>query len=87
MAQGQMNGTHLFFIFFPESLLINSTTLKLATYLEVALGTTKYHHQDSGIPNTRCMLVLLDRGSRTRERDTSINNNISGDFADKFHYF
>jgi hypothetical protein len=82
-----MNGINLFFIFFPESLLINSTTFKLATYLEEALGNTKCHHQDSGIPNTGFMLVLLDRGSRTNERDQSMFYNLSGEFAHKLHYF
>jgi hypothetical protein len=72
MAQGQMKGIHLFFIIFLESLPINYTTLKLATYLEEALGNTKYHHQDRGIPNARFMSDLLDHGSRTNERDPSI---------------
>jgi hypothetical protein len=48
------------------------TTLKLATYLEEALGNTKYHHQDSVIPNTGFMLVFLEHGSRTNGRDPSI---------------
>jgi hypothetical protein len=59
----------------------------LVAYLEVALGNTKYHHQDSGIPNTGFMLVLLDNGSRTNERDPSIYNNLSGEFAHRLHYF
>jgi hypothetical protein len=72
MAQVKMKGMHLFFIIFHESLPINYTTLKLATYLEEALGNKKYHHHDSGIPNTGLMLDLLDHGSRTNERDPSI---------------
>jgi hypothetical protein len=80
-----MKGIHPFFIIFQESLPINCTTLKLATYLEEALGNTKYHHQDHGIPNTICMSVLLDNGSRTNERDPSIFYNLSGEFAHKLH--
>jgi hypothetical protein len=87
MDQVQMKGIHLFIIIFPETLPINYTTLKLATYLEVALGNTKYHHQDSGIPNTGFMLILLYHGSRTSERDPYMYNNISGEFAHKLHYF
>jgi hypothetical protein len=64
---------------FLDSLPINYTTLKLATYLEEELGNTKYHHQESGIPNTRFVLVLLDYGSRTTKRYPSISNNLSGD--------
>jgi hypothetical protein len=60
------------FIIFPESLPINYTTLKLATYLEVALGNTKCNHQVSCIRNARFMLVLLDHSSRTNERDPYI---------------
>jgi hypothetical protein len=70
ISQGQMKGTPLFFIIFRESLSIKYTTSELATYLEEALGITKYHHQDNGIPNTRFMSVLLDHGSGTNERDT-----------------
>jgi hypothetical protein len=72
MAQGQMEGIYLFFIIFPESLPINYTTLKLATYIEEALGNTKYHHQGRGIQNTRVVSVLPDHCSTTNERDTSI---------------
>jgi hypothetical protein len=72
MAQGQMNGIHLCFIIFLDSLPINSTTLKFATYLEFALGNTTYHHQDGGIMNTEIALVLLNRGSRTYGRDPSM---------------
>jgi hypothetical protein len=60
MAQGKMKGIDLFLIIFPESLPINYTTFKLATYLEEALGNTKYHHLGSGIPNTRFMSFLSD---------------------------
>jgi hypothetical protein len=66
---------------FPETLPIDYTTLKLATYLEEALGNTKYHHEDSEIPITIFMLVLLDHGSRTSERDPSIFYYLSRDFA------
>jgi hypothetical protein len=48
------------FIIFPKSLPINYTTFKLTTYLEEALGNTKYHHLGSGIPNTRFMSFLSD---------------------------
>jgi hypothetical protein len=54
------------FISFPASLAIHCTTLELATYLEEALGITKYHQQDHGIPSTRFMSVLLDHGSRIK---------------------
>jgi hypothetical protein len=52
MVQGHMTGIHLFCIHFPDSLPINCTTLKQATYLEVTFGITKYPHQDGGLPNT-----------------------------------
>jgi hypothetical protein len=87
MAQGQMKGIHPFFIIFLDSLPINYTTLKLATYLEEALGNKKYHHLDSGIPSTRLMAVLLDHGSMTNERDSYIFYNLSLEFAHKLHYF
>jgi hypothetical protein len=82
-----MKGIHIFIIIFPESLPINYTTLKLATYLEVALGNMKYHHQNSGIPNARFLPVLLDHCSRANERDQSMLYNLSGEFAHKLHYF
>jgi hypothetical protein len=53
----------------------------------VALGNTKYHHQDGGIPNIGITLVLLEHGSRTDERDPSILYKLSGKFAHKLHYF
>jgi hypothetical protein len=59
----------------------------LATYLEVALGNTKYNHQYSGITNKRFMFVNLDHGSRTSESDPSIFYNLSSGFAHKLHYF
>jgi hypothetical protein len=65
------------FITFLASLPINYTTSNLATYLEVALGSSKYHHQDGGIPNTGIRLVLLDHGSMVDERDPSIYFNLS----------
>jgi hypothetical protein len=40
-------------------------------YLEVVLGSTKYHHQDSGIPRTGIRLILLDHGSMVDERGPS----------------
>jgi hypothetical protein len=82
-----MKWMHLFFIIFLESLPINYTALKLATYLEDALGNKKYHHLDSGIPNTRLMLVLLVHGSRKNETDPSISYSLSKAFANKLHYF
>jgi hypothetical protein len=33
------------------------------------------------------MLVLLDHCSRKNEKDPSILNNLSGEFAHKLHYF
>jgi hypothetical protein len=62
MDQGKMKGIHLFYVKFPDSLPINYTTFKLATYLEVAFENTNYHHQDGGIPNIEIALVLLDHG-------------------------
>jgi hypothetical protein len=64
-----------------------SGILSFSASLEVALGNTKYHHQDSGIPNTGFMLVLLDHGSRTNERDPSIFYNFSREFPHELHYF
>jgi hypothetical protein len=88
MAQGQMQGIHLFCLIFPDGLPLTYTTLKVATYLEVAFeNTRKYHHQGGGIPNIGIMLVLLYYGSRTDERDPSILNKLSGQFAHKLHYF
>jgi hypothetical protein len=55
----------------------------LAAYLEEALGNTKYHHQDRGIPNTGFRSVLLDHGSRTNEWDPSIFYNLSSEFPHK----
>jgi hypothetical protein len=72
MAHGQMEGINLFFIFFQESLTMNYTTSNLATYLEVVLGCTEYHHQDGDIPNRGSRLVLLHHGSMVDERDPSI---------------
>jgi hypothetical protein len=66
---------------------MHDTTLKLATDLEDALGETKYHHLHSGIPNTVFMLFLLDRGSRTNDRDPSIVYNLYREFAHELHYF
>jgi hypothetical protein len=87
MAQGKMKGIHLLLIIFPESLPINYTSLKLATYLEEALGIAKYNHHESGIPNTRFMSVLLDHGSRTNERDPSNFYNLSSEFPINFTTF
>jgi hypothetical protein len=53
-----------------DSLPINYTTSNLATYQEVALGSTECHHQDGGgIPNTGITFVLVDHGSIVDERD------------------
>jgi hypothetical protein len=41
-------------------------------YLEVALGITKCHHQDGGIPRTGMRLILLDHGSMADERGAFI---------------
>jgi hypothetical protein len=60
------------FILFKDSLTMNYTTSILATYLEVVLGCTKYHHQASDIPNTGIRLVLWHHGSMVDERDPSI---------------
>jgi hypothetical protein len=72
MVQGHMKRIHIFCITFLDSLPINYTTLKLATYLEVAFENTKYHHQDGAIPNTEITSILVDHGPRTDERDPSI---------------
>jgi hypothetical protein len=81
-----MKGIHLFFITFPASLPINYTTSNLDTYLEVALGSSKYHHQDGGIPETGIRWVLLDHGSMVNERDQSIFYNLSWQFSHELHY-
>jgi hypothetical protein len=72
MARGQIQGIHLFFILFLNSLTMNYTTSNLATYLEVVLGWTTYHHQDCDTRNTGNMVVLLDHVSWTNGRDPSI---------------
>jgi hypothetical protein len=41
---------------------MKNTTLKQATYLEVPLVNTEYHHQDGSIPDIGIALVLLDHG-------------------------
>jgi hypothetical protein len=70
----------LFFIYFLGILCFSAS-------LEVALGNTRYYHHDSYIPDTGFMLVLLDHGPRTNERDPSILYNLSRDFAHELHYF
>jgi hypothetical protein len=82
-----MKGIHLFFITFPASLPINDTTSNLATYLEVTLGSSNYHHQDGGIPNAGIRLVLLDQGLMVDDRDPSVFYNLSWQFAHELHYF
>jgi hypothetical protein len=82
-----MKGVHLFFVTFPAILPINYTTSSLATYLEVVLGSSKYHHQDGGIPNTGIKLVLLDNGSMVNEMDPSMFYNLSWQFDLELHYF
>jgi hypothetical protein len=54
---------------------------------EVTFENTKYNHQNGGIPNIGITLVLLNRGSRTVERDLYILYKLSGQFAHKLHYF
>jgi hypothetical protein len=81
-----VKGIHIFLITFPASLPINYTTSNLANYLEVALGSSKYHHQDGGIPNTGIRLVLLDHGSMVNEKDPSIFYNLSCQFTHELHY-
>jgi hypothetical protein len=66
---------------------MNYTTSKLSTYLEEALGKTKYHHLCSGIPNKGLMLVLVDHRSSINERDPSMFYNLSRELANKLHYF
>jgi hypothetical protein len=61
--------------------------LNLATYLEVVLGRTKYHHQDGDISNKVIGLILLDHGSMVDERDPSIFNTLSKQFDHELHYF
>jgi hypothetical protein len=87
MAHGQMEGIHLFFVLFQDSLTINYTTSNLATYKEEVLGWTKYHQQDSDIQNTGIRLVLLDHGSWTNGRDPSIFYTLSRQFDHELHYF
>jgi hypothetical protein len=82
-----MKVNHLFFITFPASLPIHYTTSNSATFPEVAFGSSKYHHQDGGIPNTGIRLVLLDHGSMVNERDPSILYTLSWQFDLELHYF
>jgi hypothetical protein len=82
-----MKGIHLFFVRFPAILPINYTTSNLATYLEVVLGSSKYHLQDGGIPNSGIRLVLLDHGSMVNERYPSIFYKLSWQFVHESHYF
>ena len=87
MTQGQMEGIHLLFIIFSDNLPMKYTTSNLATYVEVVLGSSKYHRQDCDIPNTGIRLVLLDHGSMVDERDPYIFSNLSGFFTHELHYF
>jgi hypothetical protein len=64
-----------YFNTFSDSLNINSTTLKLTTYLEMARGNTKYNHQDGGILHIGIGFALLDRGSMVDNRDPSFLKN------------
>jgi hypothetical protein len=57
--------------------------LSWAIYQEVVLGSSKYYHQDGGIPNTGIRLVLLDHGSMLDERDPYI---LSGQLTHELHY-
>jgi hypothetical protein len=87
MARGQMDRILIFFILFLNSFTMNYTTSNLATYLEVVLGRTKYHHQDGDTRNTGIMLVLLDHGWIVDERDPSIFYTLSRQFDHEYHYF
>jgi hypothetical protein len=82
-----MKGIHIFLLSFSAIVPIHYTTSNLATYLEVALGSSKYHHQDGGIPHTGIRLVLLDHGSMVDERYPSICYNLSCELAHELHYF
>jgi hypothetical protein len=57
------------FITFLDSLPRNYTILKSATFLEVELGSAKYHHQGGGLPYTVIASILLDHFSMVDERD------------------
>jgi hypothetical protein len=63
------------------------TTLRSDTDLEQILGSTRYHHLASGIPNTGFMLVLLDHGLRTDERYPYVLYKLYREFAHELHYF
>jgi hypothetical protein len=52
----------------------------------VVLGSSKYYHQDGGIPNTGIRLVLLDHGSMLDERDPYIFYILSGQLTHELHY-
>jgi hypothetical protein len=85
MASWQMEGIHLFFILFLNSLTMNYTTSNLATYLEVVLGRTKCNQQDGDTTNTWIWLVLLDPGWMVDERDPSIFYTLSEQFEHELH--
>jgi hypothetical protein len=74
------------FIKFPDSLPINYITLKLASYLEVALGITKCHHQNGGITNTGTTWLLFNHESVTDERDPSTIYTLYGQYGHQLHY-
>jgi hypothetical protein len=82
-----MTGIHLLFITFLASLPINYTTSNLATFPEVSLGSSKYHHQDGVIPILGIRLVLLDRGSIVNETDLSILYTLFWQSYLELHYF
>jgi hypothetical protein len=73
-----MKGIHIFSTTFPDSLARNFNISKLAIYLEVALGKTRYHLQDGDIPNTGIRLILLPHISFVDEIDPSIFYKLPG---------
>jgi hypothetical protein len=80
------SGQSIFYNLFRE-LAHTIQYIELATYLEEALGNTKYDHQYSGIPKKGFLLVLLVHGSRSNERYPSIFNKFSREFAYELQYF
>jgi hypothetical protein len=64
-----------------------SGILSFSASLKVALGSTKYHHQDSGIPNIEITSILLDHGSRTDGGYPYTFSTLSRQFPNESHFF
>jgi hypothetical protein len=89
MAQGQMEGIHLFCITFPGSLPMNYTTFELGHLprggmRKKRIPTPAQWHCKQ---NKTFLWLPLNNWSMTDERDPSILYNLSGQLTHELHYF